>query len=191
MEIHLEELQGFNENRIIPKVIQNKLLHILYIMPNGPISWHPTTTGLVYTSTNLASITIKSDSIQIITSQRSLHEISKKIILEQVEALFKLADIDVDIQHKGDYPGWEPDFNSRLLNTSKNTYKELFHEEVAIRVVHAGLECGILKKKFSEMEFISIGPTIEGPHSPDERLKIDSVEKIWLLLVTLLKKICV
>ncbi len=191
MNIIFGVLHDFNENKIFPKIIQDKLFHILYIMPNGPISWHPNTKDLVYTSTNLASIIIKTDCIEILTSQRSFHEISKRIILEQVEALFRLADINIDIQHKGDYPSWEPNFNSELLKICKEIYIGKFNQEPHVQAIHAGLECGILKKVFPEMEMISIGPTIEGPHSPDEKLKIDSIEKMWKFLIALLQKICV
>ncbi|MFX1394124.1 MAG: beta-Ala-His dipeptidase [Promethearchaeota archaeon] len=189
MEIKIESLTEFKEKNILPQKVQEKLLHILYVIPSGPISYHLKIPNLVYTSTNLASIRTKDGLIKIITSQRSLNENSKKVIYEKIEALFKLADININIAHPGDYPGWEPDFKSKLLITSKGIYKELFHKEPIIQVIHAGLETGILKKKFPDLEMISIGPTMANGHSPDERLKISSVEKIWTFLIKLLKNL--
>jgi dipeptidase D len=75
-----------------------------------------------------------------------------------------------------------------LLGVLKNTYHETFGEEAAIKTVHAGLECGIIASKYPQMEFASIGPTIKGAHSPDERLHIGSVEKCWKFLTAALKK---
>jgi dipeptidase D len=186
MEIKLEKLETFHDNRIFPENIKNKLLNILYIMPNGPISMHPQKPNLVYTSTNLASIKTDNDGIRIISSQRSLHEISKQLIYEQIEALFKLADLDIIIQHEGDYPGWEPDFASTLLIKAQKTYKSIFKKQVTVQAIHAGLECGILKKRFPSIEMISIGPTIINAHSPDESLRIGSVEKIWRFIIELI-----
>ena len=88
-----------------------------------------------------------------------------------------------------DYPGWTPNFQSKLLKRCKEIYKELFNEDINIKAIHAGLECGILKKIFPKMEMISFGPTNEGAHSPDERLLIKSVAKVWKLLINLLRKL--
>ena len=189
MKIKIDTLENFKDTKIIPENIKNKLLHMLYVMPHGPISMHPKIPNLVYTSTNLASIKIQNEIITITTSQRSLHEISKKVMYEKVEALFKLADLNINIMHMGDYPGWDPDFNAELLKIAKKTYRELFNDDVIIRAIHAGLECGILKKSFPEIDMIAIGPTVEGAHSPEERLNIKSVEKIWNLLIKLLKNV--
>ena len=144
---------------------------------------------LVHTSTNLASVRMEDNLIEIVTSQRSLSELSLKNLYEKIESLFSMATLDFKIIHKGEYPGWEPNFNSNLLKIAEETYANLFNQKPIIEIVHAGLECGILKKKFPKMEMISFGPTIIGPHSPDERLNINSVEKIWEFLVALLKNL--
>lgn len=186
VKILLEEIKNFADTRILPEKVKNKLLHLLYAIPNGPISMHQKIPNLVHTSSNLASIKTSDDFINIITSQRSFHEVSKKDIYERIEVLFKLADKNWRIEHIGDYPGWDPDFNSKLLKIAKKKYAEIFNKDVLVKAVHAGLETGILKKKFPEIEMISIGPTVAGAHSPDEKLKIKSVEKIWNFLIKLL-----
>jgi len=189
MNIEVDVLEDFEDNKVFSENFNNKLLHMLYVMRHGPILMHPKIPNLVYTSTNLASIKTQDGVILITTSQRSLHEISKKIIFEKIEALFKLADLDINISHIGDYPGWDPDFNAKLLKIAKKTYKELFNKDVIIQAIHAGLECGILKKRFPDFDMISIGPTVEGAHSPEERLCIPSVEKIWKFLIRFLTKL--
>jgi len=174
---------------IIPNPIKDKILHILYIIQDGPISMHQKIPKLVHTSTNLASLRTEDNLIKIVTSQRSLSEASIKNLSEKIESLFNIANLDCEILHEGEYPGWEPNFNSNLLNIAEETYGNLFNQKPIIEVIHAGLECGILKKKFPDMEMISFGPTIIGPHSPDERVNINSVEKIWRFLEILLKNI--
>ena len=189
MQILFEKINNFDGKNIWSEKVKEKLLHILYVIPNGPLSYHAKNHKLVHTSSNLASIKTTDDLIKILTSQRSLEEISKKAIYEKIGALFKLADMDVNLQHVGDYPGWEPNFNSKLLSVSKETYIELFNDNPEIEVIHAGLECGILKKKFPDMEMISIGPTMVGPHSPEERLNINSVKKVWNFLIKLINNL--
>ncbi|MFX0069818.1 MAG: beta-Ala-His dipeptidase [Candidatus Hermodarchaeota archaeon] len=187
MELKAEIIQNYDNKLVLPELVKDKLLHILYIFPNGPISMHPNISGLVYTSTNLGAISTKNNQISIVTSQRSMHEISKRIIYEKIEALLELADINIEISHFSNYPGWDPDFNAKLLRIVQDTYKTLFNKNVITQAIHAGLECGILKEHFPHIDMISIGPTVEGGHSPKERLKVASVEKIWIFLIQLLK----
>lgn len=189
MKISYEINQKSKNELIFPDKIQNQLLHLLYVCLNGVISMHPKIDGLVYTSTNLASIKSSNNSLIITTSQRSMHSISKRIIYEKMEALFQLADIGFNIHHKGNYPGWTPNFDSTLLKVAKDTYQDLFGQKVKVRAIHAGLECGILKDRFPEAEMISIGPQIENPHSPDEKLQVESVEKMWNFITELLKNL--
>ena len=79
--------------------------------------------------------------------------------------------------------------DSEILKTSKNVFKKLFNKEAEIKAIHAGLECGILEDKNPGMDMISFGPTIQGAHSPDEKLNIETVEKFYLLLKGILKEI--
>ena len=189
LDISIQKLVDIDINKVLSKETQNKILNILYIMPNGPISMHPYIKNLVLTSTNLASILTKKHRMIVITSQRSFEVFSNLIISEKIMALFKLTDLNIKLKTIGGYGGWKPDFSSNLLKISKETYKELFNEEVNAKAFHVGLEPGVFKIKFPEVEMISIGPNTIGPHSPDERLEIKSVEKLWKFLIKLLKNL--
>ncbi len=87
------------------------------------------------------------------------------------------------------YPGWKPDMDSAILKTSKEVFKKLFNKEPEIKAIHAGLECGILGAKKPGLDMISFGPTIQGAHSPDEKVNIDTVEKFYDLLKGILKRV--
>ena len=189
LQVNMESIKDFKENRIFAKNLKEKLLDILYIFPNGPISMHKEIQGLVHTSTNLAAIKMRENVLKITTSQRSVNEISLKYLQERIEALFHLADLDIRVEIAAKYPGWDPDFNSILLKISKETYKELFNHEVRVKAIHAGLECGVLKKNVPNMEMISLGPNVKGGHTPDERLEVKSITKIWTFLMKLLEKL--
>ena len=104
-----------------------------------------------------------------------------------VEAILKLGSAKVEV---GDgYPGWQPNMNSDLLKVSKKVYKKLFKSEPDIKAIHAGLETGLLGAKYPGIDMISFGPTIQGAHSPDEKVNIKDVEKFYKLLKGILKEL--
>jgi dipeptidase D len=84
------------------------------------------------------------------------------------------------------YPAWQPDMNSPLLSRSCKVYDQVFGQAARVEVIHAGLECGIIGKKFGDMDMISLGATIVDPHSPNERLYVPSLRKVWDFLIALL-----
>ncbi len=189
LTLSLERLDSHSNNKVLNKNIQDNLLNIMYLIPNGPLSMHPRIEGLVFSSSNFSTITTREDDIELKVSQRSLSEYFKNVIWEKTKILLDLSGLEIKIIKDSDYPGWTPNFQSHLLKKYNETYKKLFNEEFEIIAIHAGLECGILKKTFPKMEMISIGPTNEGAHSPDERLLIKSVAKVWDLLINLLRKL--
>lgn len=190
LALSIEQLEDYNFSNVLLKKIQDKLLDIMYLIPNGPISMHPQIEGLVFTSSNFGTIETKEKVIEIKLSQRSISEYFKNVIWEETKTLLEMSELEIKIKKDSDYPGWTPNFQSKLLTKCKETYNELFNEDIKIKAIHAGLECGILKKKFPQIEMISIGPRNEGAHSPDERLHIKSIEKVWNILISLLRKLC-
>jgi dipeptidase D len=164
-----------------------QLLNLLYALPHGVIAMSADIPDLVETSTNLAIIGLEEEEFVIATSQRSSVESSKQDIADRVAATLMLA--GASAEHSGGYPGWKPNLNSRVLGIVKETYKERFGKEAAVKAIHAGLECGIIGEKFPGMDTVSMGPTIHGAHSPEERVSIDAVEKVWELVNGVLKKI--
>ncbi len=91
-----------------------------------------------------------------------------------------------EIKHSNGYPGWKPNPQSPILEVSAKVYKKLFKQEAKVKAIHAGLECGLFLEKYPELDMISIGPTMRGVHSPDEKLHIPSVEKFWKFLTEVL-----
>jgi len=170
---------------VVDKKTSDKLLNVLYACAHGVIAMSNDMSGLVETSTNLASVKMKGDnSILITTSQRSSVESSKYDIANQVEATLKLA--GASVTHGDGYPGWKPNLNSGMLKIAKESYVKLFNDEPKIRAIHAGLECGLFLEKYPHLDMISIGPQMYGVHSPDERLSISSTQKCWKWLVDIL-----
>ncbi len=173
--------------KVMDKSTANNLIDSLYAVPNGVIKMSADIEGLVETSTNLAVVVTKGKSVEVTLSQRSSVESEKSDISNSIAAFFRIAKAEVT---QGDgYPGWKPNINSPVLVTLKNVYRNMYNSDPEVKAIHAGLECGIIKERYPDMDMISFGPTIMGAHSPDERVQISTVEKFWNLLSSVLKNI--
>ncbi|MFC2133776.1 aminoacyl-histidine dipeptidase [Bacteroidota bacterium] len=176
-----------SKGKVIDKKTTGNLLKALYAVPHGVLKMSADIAGLVETSTNLAVIKTTGKAVSIITSQRSSVDSEKVDAANTVAAVFNLA--KADVKFGDDYPGWQPDINSPILGVMKERYKAAYGTDPEIKAIHAGLETGIIKEKYPDMDMISFGPTIMGAHSPDERVQISTVSKFWDILVDVLKNI--
>ncbi len=166
------------------------LIRAIYSAPHGVFSMSRDIDGLVETSTNLASVKhVGNDRIVVTTSQRSSVESRKNDMAGQVEAHFQLA--GAEVTHSDGYPGWAPDMNSAIMKITADAYEELFGVKPAIKAIHAGLECGLFLSKYPHLDMVSLGPTMTGVHSPDEKLNIPTVDKFWRHLCKVLEKVAV
>ncbi|MBP3712258.1 MAG: aminoacyl-histidine dipeptidase [Bacteroidaceae bacterium] len=140
---------------------------------------------LIETSSNLASIHKTPTTIDVNSSQRSSIHSARVNMANTFAAAFELAGAKVEIGEG--YPGWKMNPNSEILRVAVEQYKKLFGKEPVVRGIHAGLECGLFSEKFPGMDMISMGPTLRGVHSPDEKLLIPTVQMVWDHLLAILK----
>ena len=142
---------------------------------------------LVETSSNLASIhkVPETKTIDVNSSQRSSIYSARINMANTFAAVFELAGAKVDIGEG--YPGWKMNPNSEILRIAVEQHKKLFKKEPIVRGIHAGLECGLFSEKFPGMDMISMGPTLRGVHSPDEKLHIPTVQMVWDHLLAILE----
>lgn len=105
-------------------------------------------------------------------------------VVASIEAAARLAGAEVEI--KRSYPPWQPDLDSALLGTARETFERLFGVEPRLEVVHGGLECAVIGDKLPGVEMISLGPEVVGPHAPGERLSIPATQRFYRLLAALL-----
>jgi dipeptidase D len=173
--------------KVIKKGVQKRLTMALAGLPHGVIKMSADIPGLVETSTNLGVITTSKKDISVATSQRSSVASEIGEIADSVRAVFELG--GATVTGSDGYPGWKPDLDSPILKTAIATYRDLYGKEPEVKAVHAGLECGIIGEKYPGMDMVSFGPTLEGVHSPDEKIFIDTVEKYWDFLLAILKNV--
>jgi dipeptidase D len=172
---------------IVNKDVQDRFLNAVYAFPDGVIRMSADIAGIVETSTNLSIIKSYNNYIEISCLSRSSLDSAKSDLCNAITSVFELA--GAGIVHEGSYPGWKPNVNSPVLATMKKIYKDKFGTSPEIKVIHAGLECGIIGDVYKGMDMISFGPTIKNAHSPDEKVNIPSVQKFWSYLTEVLEKI--
>jgi dipeptidase D len=157
-----------------------QIAQLLCALPHGIQAMSGDISGLVETSVNLATVKSEQGSLKIGLSQRSSVQEEMEMLSRRIHSIGALA--GVQVTDRNSYPGWKPDMHSPLLERCRSIYAQTFGVEPVVEAIHAGLECGVIGAKYDGMDMISLGPTIQGPHSPDERLHIASVGKVYRLL---------
>ncbi|PJE79277.1 Cytosol non-specific dipeptidase [invertebrate metagenome] len=172
---------------VMPQSAQENWLNVLDASPVGVQRMSTTVEGVVETSNNMAMICIEEGSIQVDNMSRSLIDSAIDDLAERIAGVYRV--LGAEVSKLGRYPGWRPNAHSPILEQMKQTHVRLFGEEPVVKVIHAGLECGLLGSLYPEWDMISFGPTILGAHSPDEKVNIQTVEKFWTYLVDVLQNI--
>ena len=165
---------------LIPEEIQDDLINAIEGCQNGVISMLADFPGTVETSTNLASVKKSDQLIEIKILTRSSSESRKEQICSSLESVFALA--GAKVEYGSSYGGWQPNIKSEILGVMQRVYEQKFGRTPNVKVMHAGLECGIIQTVYLDMDMISFGPDLQYPHSPDERVSISSVQKVWTFL---------
>ncbi|HOJ66404.1 MAG TPA: aminoacyl-histidine dipeptidase [Paludibacteraceae bacterium] len=172
---------------LMPEEIQDDLINGVTACPNGVFRFIPEVFDVVETSNNLAVVKSDGSTIRLRCLLRSSVESRKEELASMVESVFSLAGAHIDFS--GGYPGWKPNLDSPILKVMTEVYEKQFGSKPKIKIIHAGLECGIIGMHYPDMDMISFGPTIRYPHSPDEKVNIASVEKFWDFLLATLQNI--
>ena len=180
LKVVFEKKENNNEKMFTKEFVSN-LIKILLATPHGIMTMSPDIPDLVETSTNLATIDLVDNQMVIGTSQRSAIDSAKWNVSNAVQSVFELGGA-VKVDTGDGYPGWQPNMDSELLKISKEVYVDMFKKDPEIKAIHAGLETGLLGSKYPGIDMISFGPTIEGAHSPDEKLHIGDTAKFYDLV---------
>ena len=162
---------------LMPEEIQDDLINAITACPNGVYRFIPEVPEVVETSNNVAIVKSDGEKVEVKCLIRSSVESRKEELASMIESVFSLAGAKVEFS--GAYPGWKPNLDSPILKKMINVYETNYGKTPKIMIIHAGLECGILGTHYPQMDMISFGPTIRFPHSPDEKVNIETVQKFW------------
>jgi dipeptidase D len=165
-----------------------RLLDVIALVPTGPLAMSPDFDGLVETSTSLGEAATEGDRLTLHSLSRSSNDAAMPEVVAVLDAAARLADGSLEVRHN--YNGWRPDLDSHVLAVARGVFEQLFGEPPVVTAVHAGLETSVIGSKVDRpLDMLAIGPQIEFPHSPDERVSIPTVERFWTLLVAIVDEL--
>ncbi len=173
-------------DNLIDEKTQTNLCTAIAECPNGVIKMSESVKGITETSTNLAIVKSDNGIIEVASLQRSLVDDDKDNLGAEIRKVFEAS--GAKATSSGSYPGWKPNTDSAILKEMKEVYNSKFGKVPEVKVIHAGLECGILGATYTNWDMISFGPTIRNPHSPDEKVNIATVQLFWDFLAETLKQ---
>lgn len=183
LNVILEKTE-IRSNSVFTRESTSKVIQFLMLLPNGVISMSADIEGLVETSLNVGILSTQDNEVSTASAVRSSIETAKKNIMNQLFILTENFGGTNSVH--GEYPGWQFDPDSKLRATMVQIYKEMFHEDVKVEALHAGLECGIMISKIPGLDCVSFGPNIYDIHTTEERLSISSTERMWRYILKIL-----
>ncbi|VEH65230.1 aminoacyl-histidine dipeptidase [Rodentibacter pneumotropicus] len=160
------------------------MIHLLNALPNGVIRNSDVIKNVVESSLSIGVLKTEGDNVKGTILVRSLIESGKAYVTELLSSVATLAGAKTEFS--APYPGWKPVNDSAILNLTKKHYADVLGKAPEIKVIHAGLECGLLKEHYPHIDMVSLGPTIRNAHSPDEKVQISAVQTYWEVLVRVL-----
>jgi dipeptidase D len=172
------------ESRATDESTTRRALDLVRALPTGVIEMNAAISGAVRTSTSLNVAETDAGVLTLGSMTRSADAVSLDDVGGSIRAAARLAGADVEIRRS--YPPWQPDFDAPLLAAARGTFARTLGSEPSLEVVHGGLECAVIGGKLPGVEMISIGPEVEGPHAPGERLSISGTQRFYRLLTGLL-----
>ena len=181
------EAQGIGTEPVLHPVSQEKVLFFLLQYPNGIQKMCGFMDGLVETSCNLGITNLTPKALVGSASVRSSVGSAKKALADKIAYLTEF--LGGDFQIEGDYPSWEYKQDSALRPLMVEVFQEMYHREPEVKVIHAGLECGLFYEKIPGLDCVSLGPDMQNIHTTEEKLSISSVERVWEYLLAVLKRI--
>lgn len=187
-ELNIEfEVCGCGIPRVFDSESKGKAIKLLYLIPNGIQTMSMDIQGLVQSSTNLGIVKTNEGAITYESAVRSSIRSLKHDIVNQTEIIAEA--LGASLTTHSEYPEWQYDPNSKIRDIFQRVHKELYNTEAEIVAIHAGVECGLFKEKFRDIDMISFGPNLYDVHTPDEHMSISSVKRTWEYLLAVLKEI--
>ena len=164
----------------------SKVINTLFSLPQGLIEVSQEFINLPWTSLNLGVVESKKDKIVLATLVRSNDDLKRNKLVKKYETIIMNAGGSMKVE--GSYPAWRYNKDSKLKSSMIEAYKSVLGKDIKVVATHGGLECGLLMERIPGLEAVSLGPTMHGVHITDEKLKIDSVGRLYSFLVEYLKK---
>lgn len=164
-----------DEQKCLDKKTTENLTDLIIELNSGAISYIEGLEETVETSCNLAIVNFLDNKFEIIISSRSSNH--EKLIELREDIILKAKKHDATAFDYNYYPTWEFNKKSELMEVAKKAFQKINDREIDVKVIHAGLECGVFAEKYKNIDCISIGPTMYDVHTTKERLDVESLDR--------------
>ncbi|WP_276696183.1 aminoacyl-histidine dipeptidase [Blautia hydrogenotrophica] len=178
------EFQEETQIGVLHPVSQEKVLFYLMNVPNGVQKMSGNIPGLVETSTNLGAARLEEEVFYASCGVRSSVNSAKYAVSDKIEYLTEF--LGGDYKKEGEYPAWEYREQSPLREHMIEVYQDMYQKAPRVEAVHAGLECGLFYEKIPGLDCVSTGPNLWDIHTPQEKMEIASVRRVWEYLIQVL-----
>ncbi|MDF2416662.1 beta-Ala-His dipeptidase [Acinetobacter beijerinckii] len=187
-QLQITVQQNSNQiDEVITLPQQQVWLQALATCPYGIARWSRALPDVVETSNNIGVAKLTKDEAKTLIMVRSMVNQEALTFAQNIQLHF--ANFEIQSELTPLVSGWTPNPDSAALKCLQQAYQSAFEIEPNLKVIHAGLECGIIAEHYPDLQMVSFGPDIQGAHAPGERVKVDTVEKCWKLLVTALESV--
>ncbi|MEF9983270.1 MAG: aminoacyl-histidine dipeptidase [Oscillospiraceae bacterium] len=185
--LKLEITEDKKFDKMIDDKSSSEIISILKLLPNGVRANSMALKGLVVASNNIGVIVMNNDYLEIYSLSRSSVASLLFSVVDEIELISQT--FGATPIRASQCPGWKYAVNSPLRDLCVKIYKELNASEPSVIAIHAGLECGLFKSKIPELDVVSNGPYCKDIHTPDERLDLKSLERVWQFLIKVLSQL--
>ena len=188
-DIHIHA-EWANKGKIITRIAfgrkdSRRLVRFLMSIPNGLIETSALYKDVPQTSLNLGILKTMAEGFHMVSMVRSSINSQKQMLLDRIACIADEFGISMAVE--GVYPAWELIEQSDFRDLAADVYQQLTGKKAEVCVIHGGLECGLLAAKVPGLDCISIGPDMEGVHTPSERLNIPSSKRTYDYIKSILE----
>ncbi|MBQ9795329.1 MAG: M20/M25/M40 family metallo-hydrolase, partial [Clostridia bacterium] len=162
-----------------------RVIFLAQTVTNGVISMCQDLPELVEFSRNMAVVKTEEEQVRVIFSSRSAKDSQIDRSAAELDAYAAL--LGGSTRHYNRYPGWSFEKESELREEYTAAYRKRFGREPGLEIIHAGLECGIVKEGIPDMDILSCGPVITDLHSPNEAVHLGSWERFFSVIKEMLE----
>lgn len=187
-EFNAEIKESDNSDKMLDEKSTYEAINLIYTLPSGVVSKSTEIDNFVVASLNMGIVAMDNGKLKITFMIRSSIETIKFEISHKLSVIAQCFGAKA-VEISG-YSGWKYESISTLRDTMVEIYIKTFGKELKVEAVHAGLECGIIKSMLPDMDIVAIGPDIIDCHTPKEKMSIESLQKLWKLILNTLEALC-
>lgn len=164
-----------------------KAIDLLCALPCGIQKMSEELKGIVETSLNVGIVRLTGDSLNVTLNIRSSVESEKNALKAKVISIGE--SFGAAAAESGDYPAWQYRKNSLLRETMTSVFESMYGKTPDIRVIHAGLECGVFSGKIADIDAVAMGPDMFDIHTSRESFSVSSLARTYSFVCRVLEEL--